>query len=213
MPTATPDEAVKALDSVDAVLLSNRFIRDALQAVAEIAPVLLVIDEFGKNLEAFADSQSEADLYLLQELVEWSHDPDEGCPVIIVTMQHLAFEEYLDSVTQTLRREWAKVQGRFEDIPYLDTPSQTRYLIAQVLDAPTDVKFIKKRQLWAQECQKALRDAGLSHEIDRSLVEQAWPLHPARSAGSLCPVWAERENSLLVPRIIGALGGPGLAGG
>jgi hypothetical protein len=196
---ASVEQAVKAFDSEDAVLPSNRFIRDLLQAVAEIAPVLIVIDEFGKNLEAFADSRSEADLYLLQELVEWSHAPGEGgCPVITVTMQHLAFEEYLDSVTQSLRREWAKVQGRFEDIPYLDTPSQTRHLIAQVLEEPTDARFTKKRKLWAQECHNAARLVGLSHELDQSLVEQAWPLHPTSLLvlPELCARYGQNERTL-----------------
>lgn len=38
--------------------------------------MLIVIDEFGKNLEAFADSRSEADLYLLQD--SWSGRMTQG---------------------------------------------------------------------------------------------------------------------------------------
>lgn len=192
------EEALEALDSTDAVLPSNRFIRDALQSAADVAPVLIVIDEFGKNLEAFADSRSDADLFLLQELVEWSHAPEGHCPVITVTMQHLAFEEYLDTVTQSLRREWAKVQGRFEDIPYLDTPTQTRHLIAQVHEEPTDPGFVKKRLVWAQECHKSLRLVGLSHELDLPLVEQAWPLHPTSLLvlPELCARYGQNERTL-----------------
>lgn len=192
-------EAVAALDAEVRTLPSNRFIRDALIAVSQHAPVLLVIDEFGKNLEAFADSRSDADLFLLQELVEWSHAPADGhFPVLTVTMQHLAFDEYLDSVTQSLRREWAKVQGRFEDIPYLDTPTQTRHLIAQVHEEPSDSKFVRKRDLWARECFDELRAAGLSHELDRTLIEQAWPLHPTSLLvlPELCARYGQNERTL-----------------
>lgn len=192
-------DAVKELDSAQGSPPTNRFIRDVLSAVTEFAPLLIVIDEFGKNLEAFADSRSDADLYLLQELVEWSHAPADGhCPVITVTMQHLAFEEYLDSVTQSLRREWAKVQGRFEDIPYIDTPTQTRHLIAQVHDEPTDARFAKKRQTWARDRYEGLREVGLSHELDLSLIEQTWPLHPTSLLvlPELCARYGQNERTL-----------------
>lgn len=192
-------EAVAALDAEDRTLPSNRFIRDTLIAVSRHAPVLLVIDEFGKNLEAFAGSRSEADLFLLQELVEWSHAPVDGhCPVLTVTMQHLAFDEYLDTVTQALRREWAKVQGRFEDIPYLDTPTQTRHLIAQVHEEPSVQSFVRKRDVWSRECVDELRAAGLSHELDRTLIEQAWPLHPTSLLvlPELCARYGQNERTL-----------------
>ncbi|HMT25110.1 MAG TPA: hypothetical protein PKD07_12305 [Microthrixaceae bacterium] len=192
-------DAVAAFDAGERALPSNRFIRDSLIMVSRLAPVLLVIDEFGKNLEAFADSRSEADLFLLQELVEWSHAPADGhCPVVIVTMQHLAFDEYLDTVAQALRREWAKVQGRFEDIPYIDTPTQTRHLIAQVHEEPSDKRFVRKRDVWARECSDGLRAAGLSHELDRNMVERTWPLHPTSLLvlPELCARYGQNERTL-----------------
>ena len=36
--------------------------------MADAAPVLLVVDEFGKNIEYFADGGSDGDLFILQEL-------------------------------------------------------------------------------------------------------------------------------------------------
>jgi hypothetical protein len=192
-------EVVESMERRDSVAPSNRFIRDTLESASQIAPVLVVIDEFGKNLEAFAGSRSEADLYLLQELVEWSHTPaDGGNPVVLVTMQHLAFEEYLDSTTQALRREWAKVQGRFEDIPYVDTPNQTRHLIAQVQEPPTDAKFIRQRGVWAAGCMDGVRQAGLGHELDRDLVERSWPLHPTAllALPELCARYGQNERTL-----------------
>lgn len=45
-------------------------IRHCVTRMAKTQPVLLVIDEFGKNLEHFATSGAEGDPFLLQELAE-----------------------------------------------------------------------------------------------------------------------------------------------
>jgi len=192
-------DAVTAVDQRGAPAPSNRFVRDAVEAARRVAPVIIVIDEFGKNLEAFAASRSEADLYLLQELVERAHDPAPlGNPVVLVTMQHLAFDEYMDTASQALRREWAKVQGRFEDIPYVDTATQTRHLIAQVQEVQPDAKFLRKRDVWTNACMSGLRSAGVAHELERSLVERSWPLHPIALLvlPELCSRYGQNERTL-----------------
>ncbi|MCA9563293.1 MAG: hypothetical protein KC561_07380, partial [Myxococcales bacterium] len=193
------DEAVAGLADRTRALPSNRFIVDAIAQLSEFAPVLLIIDEFGKNLEAFADSRSEADLYLLQELAEWSHAPAADRPsLLMITMQHLAFEEYLDSVSQTLRREWAKVQGRFEDIPYVDTPAQTQHLIAQVFEHSDDPSYEAACRKWADEATSQLRDAGLGHLADEQLVAATWPLHPSTLLvlPEVCARYGQNERTL-----------------
>jgi hypothetical protein len=170
-----------------------------VEELSRHAPVLLVIDEFGKNLEAFGDSRSDADLYLLQELVEWAHGPgDSRLPLITVTMQHLAFEEYLDTASQAIRREWAKVQGRFEDVPYVDTPRQMRHLIAQVHEHSNAASYQRKRSEWARRVESGLRDAGLGHEIDDELLHAAYPLHPAvlLVLPDLCARYGQNERTL-----------------
>jgi len=90
---------------------------DIARCLAENTPLLLVIDEFGKNLEAIRGS-SDADPYLLQQLAEAGQGP--GLPIFLLTLQHLSFEDYLTGAEGPQRREWAKVQGRFEDIAYVD---------------------------------------------------------------------------------------------
>lgn len=191
--------AVAELDDRERPLPTTRFILDLLAEINAVAPILIVIDEFGKNLEAFSESRSEADLYLLQQLVEWSSGArDEAFPVVTVTMQHLSFEEYLDLVSLALRREWAKVQGRFEDIPYIDTPAQTRHLIAQVNEEPVDRSFLKKRNAWARQAHDDLRKTGLAHEVDINVVERSWPLHPSALLvlPELCARYGQNERTL-----------------
>ena len=97
------------------------------RCLAEEAPLLLIIDEFGKNLEAFRDG-ADADPYLLQQLAEIGQS-SAGLPIFVLTLQHLSFEDYLGGADVPQRREWAKVQGRFEDIAYVESAVQTRALI------------------------------------------------------------------------------------
>lgn len=191
-------EVVGTLGDPNRDIITNRLVLDLLESAAALSPVLLLIDEFGKNLEAFAESRSEADLYLLQEVVEWAHRSDDANPVVTITMQHLSFEDYLDSVSQGLRREWAKVQGRFEDIPYVDTPAQTRHLISQVYVEPTDGGFNKKRGAWASRALAELRSAGLGHEIEPETIERSWPLHPSTLLvlPELCSRYGQNERTL-----------------
>lgn len=94
-----------------------RFVLDALDDLIVVAPVLLVVDELGKALEYAADGSREADLYLLQQIAERFSSSDEisGC---FLALQHLAFEDYASGLSPARRREWRKIQGRFEDVAF-----------------------------------------------------------------------------------------------
>lgn len=63
---------------------------------------------------------ADGDLYLLQQLAELGQGTP-ALPFTIVTLQHLSFDEYVADATTQRRREWAKVQGRFQDIPYVES--------------------------------------------------------------------------------------------
>src|SRR5690606_16050833 len=100
-------------------------------------PLLLVIDEFGKTLEhlaghnEFADAQH--DLFLLQELAEKAAGPN-GLPVYLMTLQHLSFMDYASRSSELKTREWAKIQGRFEDITFVPHHGDSLHLLRRRLD-------------------------------------------------------------------------------
>ncbi len=174
-----------------------RSIRNAIAALSETAPVLLLIDEFGKNLEAFADSHSDADLYLLQELAEATRG-DQQLPLVLVTFQHLAFDEYAAGANINQRREWAKIQGRFEDIPFVDSASQTRRLIAAAFDNPKK-PLAGATTEWADQQTKVLAKLGVSNLAQETdLLAQCWPLHPIALAllPELCERYGQNERTL-----------------
>src|SRR5690606_25612580 len=140
-------------------------------------PVLLVIDEFGKNLEYFAASRSDGDPFLLQELAEMTQG-QQAAPLIVITLQHLSFDDYVQSTSTSRRREWSKIQGRFQDIPYVETPSQSRRLIASALQQ--DEAFQCAATEWVRKHRDAFDDLGLRDVADDAAA--AMPLHPVALA-------------------------------
>jgi hypothetical protein len=163
-----------------------------------MGPLFLAIDEFGKNLEAFADAPAEGDLFLLQQLAEWSHGGKRP-PACRGHFQHLAFDEYVSSASDVQRREWAKVQGRFEDIPYVDTPAQTRVLIANAWKESGHAPFNQALQKWAEAELKNCRRAGLAELFDGTeQVAGCWPLHPVAQLvlPELCARYGQNERTL-----------------
>lgn len=174
-----------------------RAIREVIASLGSVAPVLLLIDEFGKNLEAFADSRSDADLYLLQELAEWTRGGD-GIPLALVTLQHMAFDEYANSASSAQRREWAKIQGRFEDVPFVDSPAQTRSLIASAFEKPTKALQTAQKS-WAAIESATLRRIGLTDLAnDSDQIAGCWPIHPVALAAlpELCERYGQNERTL-----------------
>ena len=164
--------------------------------LAKAAPVLLLIDEFGKNLEAFADSHSDADLYLLQDLAEATRGGDR-IPLVLVTLQHMAFDEYAAGSKAGQRREWAKIQGRFEDIPFVDSAAQTRSLITAAFEPPSE-KVLPSLARWAKTQSKQMSELGLTDLAQEEEISACWPLHPVAYAilPELCERYGQNERTL-----------------
>ena len=168
-------------------------VKAAVQRLAQTRPVLLVIDEFGKNLEYFATSGSQGDPFLLQELAELTQG-ENALPLVVITLQHLSFDEYVQGSSTARRREWAKVQGRFQDIPYIETPAQSRRLIASAFEQQPDLQAAAEK--WVHANRKTLDQEGL-----RDIAEDAAagvPLHPLALAvlPDLCSRYGQNERTL-----------------
>ena len=157
-----------------------RDLREAVQALADYAPVLLVIDEFGKCLEYAATSSHESDLFALQELAECGSGAHPAS-VFLLTLQHLAFDDYFSNAPEASRMEWTKIQGRFQDIPFVDTRQEVWHLIANAFD--TSQLLSTRKQLisgWSRTEAEAASRCGLQDLVpSRETVEAAFPLHPS----------------------------------
>ena len=166
---------------------------DIARCLAHDAPLLLIIDEFGKNLEAIRDS-SNADPYLLQQLAEAGQGA--GLPIFILTLQHLSFEEYLSGADEPRRQEWAKVQGRFEDIPYFESAAQSRALIGTAFS--TDTALGDRIKRWAQTHAKMMQTFGIPDLVNPEVLAACYPLHPltAMVLPELCNRYGQYERTL-----------------
>ncbi len=164
------------------------------RCLAERAPLLLVIDEFGKTLEAIRDG-GEADPYVLQQLAEAGQGA--GLPIFIVTLQHLSFEDYLVGAEASKRREWAKVQGRFEDVAYVESGRQTRALIGSVFDIRDEALRDRIRRR-ARTYSGSLRQLGIADGTDAEVLGSCYPLHPlvALVLPELCSRYGQHERTL-----------------
>ena len=167
---------------------------DIARCLAEHAPLLLVIDEFGKNLEAIRDG-GDADPYLLQQLAEAGQG--SGLPIFVVTLQHLSFEDHLTGASSIQRREWAKVQGRFEDIAFVESASQTRALIGTVFGVHDDL-LAERISEWADAQAETMRQLGIADLADPPAVASCYPLHPlaALVLPELCNRHGQHERTL-----------------
>lgn len=171
-----------------------QLIRD--MATASQASVLLVIDELGKCLEHAAQQRGVGDLYLLQQIAELSSD--KGTPVFLVGMLHQAFAEYGYGLGTVERNEWAKIQGRFEEIPFTASAMQMTQMIGQVIQravsSPLDRALRQQANAWHDKLSKI---AGLK-ELTAQVLDAACPLHPltALALPQLCLRYAQNDRSL-----------------
>ena len=163
------------------------------RTLARDGPLLLVIDEFGKNLEAARDGHE--DPYLLQQLAEAGQG--SGSPIFLLTLQHLSFEDYFAGSTGPARREWAKVQGRFGDISFVESAGQLRALIGGVFDG-RDAAIKRRIARWATSRAAAMRSVGISEMADPEPVASCYPLHPltAMVLPELCSRYGQNERTL-----------------
>lgn len=151
----------------------------AFDALADEAPVLLLIDEFGKNLEHLAEEPDGADLFVLQELAERCTNGTR--PGFLLTLQHLAFDDYLRTAGTVQRREWGKIQGRFEDVPFLEAPEQTVALIADTIRTDhAGPAFQEAKDAWTTRQVQAAAETGVLELLPggAATIAACYPLHP-----------------------------------
>lgn len=143
--------------------------------------ILLIFDELGKPLEHAAARPSETDIYLLQEIAEFANRSGEQ-PFIFIGVLHQAFERYatfLDSATQ---REWAKVQGRFEDIAFQEPPNQQMRLLVNALEISSEHRTMLEpilAQTTTDLAESGWRPPLMRAEEFAELCNRTYPLHPS----------------------------------
>lgn len=190
------------LDSHD-----SRGVLGRIESLIEIAGssrshrgILLIMDELGKALEYAARTPGE-DIYLLQELAELA-SRSGAQPLLLVGVLHQAFEQYGEHLNASSRKEWAKVQGRFADIVFLEPPEQQMRLAAAAA-AALGIRDSSDLSHQLRRIAEALVHVGYAPNGIRpselvQIATQAYPLHPTAliALPYLFRRFAQNERSL-----------------
>ncbi|MEW5878590.1 MAG: hypothetical protein AB1751_11040 [Acidobacteriota bacterium] len=182
LPTSLQQEIRKALQSRSP---ESKALDDlALASIRRLSrggkrPLLVVLDELGKSLEHAALHPDDGDLYFLQQLAEMVPEWN----LVFIGILHQAFDNYAQALDQSIRNEWAKIQGRFEDIPYVESPEQMMRLVAYAIEADDGAELISDGR---RRCREIAEDmiahrvipAGIRSAEFAQLAERAYPLHP-----------------------------------
>jgi hypothetical protein len=160
------------------------------------APLLLVIDELGKNLEYAAHHQGVADLYLLQQIAELQCQGTYQ--VYFLGLLHQSFVGYGNRLSGVEQGEWAKIQGRFEDLPFTESGSQMTRLIGHVIDRSGAKSLVQQIRELADDWYEVLPELLNENEISAQVIADAYPLHPLTSLvlPQLCTRYAQNDRSL-----------------
>lgn len=166
------------------------------------AGILLVIDELGKFLEYEARHYGANDIFTLQTLAEQACEGNE-CQFLIFVMLHQSFEQYSKGLGETLKHEWAKVQGRYEEVPFLESAEQTLKIVSRAIDSKFSEASYNKIKSSVDEVSVALAEekalpSVLQLDDATELFRRCYPLHPlsALLLPYLCQKLAQNERTL-----------------
>ena len=178
-------------------------LQDALERIGA-GGLLFVIDELGKFLEFEARQRTGnmGSTYLLQELAERTYRGRKANLMLFV-LQHQTFDMYALGTGEQLQNEWAKVQGRFQTVSFIETTEQT----LRVLSAAFDHDFSEREQNSIRQlstiCASQLAEAdalpiGLGADTAAQLFAACYPMHPVSLLvlPVLCARFGQNERTL-----------------
>lgn len=168
-------KAVDGRSKPNAQVLVNDLLEEARSRPHD--GVLVIIDEMGKFLEASALGSGD-DVYFFQELAE-SAARSEG-RLVVIGVLHQSFAQYATRLGIDARDDWAKVQGRYVDLPFVAASDEVVELIGRAIE-------VKERPPWMQKVSKDIAEAIRKHRpavgsCFAASLERCWPLHPAMAA-------------------------------
>lgn len=152
------------------------YISDLIEEVgSSVDGILFILDEMGKVLESI--SRQTADLHLFQDLAEkLSRSSQTNVPCVFIGLLHQAMSEYAAGLGMGVQSEWAKVQGRYSDIPYQVSTDETLALIGKSIVGPQDAN----NDAVSSSVLSAIKGSSLKNSTE--MVERlgsCYPLHPS----------------------------------
>ena len=157
---------------------------DSLQAAVErngAGGLLLVIDELGKFLE-YEARQGGGGIFLLQQLAERAFQ-GRNANLLFFVLLHQGFDLYARGMGERLKNDWAKVQGRFESVSFVETSEQTLRIVAAAFSNSLTKSQCEAVRNHSARMAKALSRAkalpsGLEVDSAAKIFASCYPIHP-----------------------------------
>jgi hypothetical protein len=147
--------------------------------------IVLLLDEMGKPLEYAAAHPGASDIYLLQELAEFANRSKQA-PFLFIGILHQSFERYTGNLDNNTQREWAKVQERFEDIAFQESPDQQIRLLVNSIEHLNHETLATIADMMVDYARSAIAGGWLPPfmrpEEFTELSVRAYPFHPTALA-------------------------------
>ena len=177
---------------------------DGLQTALErngAGGLLIVIDELGKFLE-YEVRQGGGGVFLMQQLAERAFRGRKANLMFFVLL-HQGFDLYARGMGERLKNDWAKVQGRFENVSFVETPEQTlRVVAAAFSNSLTESQRESVRKKTTRIAKAISRAKGLPTGLQAStaadIFSACYPIHPIAllALPQLCQRFAQNERTL-----------------
>ena len=186
LPATAGRQSVQALlaDAVDAFaeapsrvvrlsrdLRNSRDMKDAVTLVEKISEefrkagyrgIVFVLDEFGLVFDNARINPKETDVSLLQELAEVA-SRREDASLVLVGILHQGFADYAAS-DAALRKEFSKIEGRFDTIAFSETPAAQIQLVAAAINSKRTLTSEERKLVKQAVKDKVPSCVGLSNE-------------------------------------------------
>lgn len=140
--------------------------------------IAIVWDEFGRHLDGIVESGETASLDDVQILAEFASRYSK-IPLTFSVLMHQSFLNYAINLPQASKREWKKIEGRFETIQYVDDSKEIYRLVSQIAAKQSRIKpessSIKKQVTAIMEL--GIFGACSSREIEE-MITSSYPMEP-----------------------------------
>lgn len=160
------------------------------------AGIFVIYDEFGKYLERGIHNPSSLNIQFLQDFAEFCDRSGETqCHLNLIT--HLSVSQYASQLPITVQKEWAKIEGRFQESAFYDRGTGSYEMITHVFEQgidQTDAGLYKKVKKTNEGLLSNVQGKGLELFFERKnpaeLLSKCYPLHPISLA--LLPVISQK---------------------
>ena len=154
----------------------SKDIIEILKSSSKKKQIILIIDELGKALDHAA--RNSEDIFIMQELAELANRSEGN--LIFIGILHQSFFEYANNLSINVKKEWAKIQGRFLDIPVNNSVEEQIHLLHSAISSLSKkswkandpnqyvsnfIKKFSKKNTWASQ----------------TILQELWPMNPVFS--------------------------------